>query len=207
MAKKGKIDESKIADLTEGYGGEFGPITPDEPASKEEEIALGIGMHTMMEKLADEKFIPKVANLLHQDQRPLMQVIPELLKPMLLAIKSEVEKETGEPAPASIFFAEGGLMQEGVDRLFEFAQALDIPGSDDPDMYSAALMNIHKMAGEHVLETGDEAAISEALELGGDMVAASYGAKDLDDAQNILNKQMRKKGVSDSVEQGLLGGL
>lgn len=201
------MGEAQIADLTEGYGGEFGPVTPDEPASREEEVALGIGLHTMMEKLADEKFIPKVANLFHQDQRPLMQVIPDLLEPMLLSVKNEVEKQTGEPAPASIFFAEGALIQEGIDRLFEFAQALDIPGSDDPDMYSASLMNMHKKAGEYILESGDEGAISEALELGGDMVAASYGASDLDDAQVMLNKQMRKKGVPDAVEQGLLGGL
>jgi len=171
MKKSLLQDESQMAELTNNFGNQFETLTPDEEASPEEEEAMALAMHKFMSDMYSEETMPKVANVLHQDKRPLYEVIPDMLQPMLLAAKGEIEEITDEPAPASIFFSEGGMLQTGVSLLFEMAQTLAIPGADDPDQFSAALMNIYKKAGEHILETGDKEAMAEALEMGGSLVA------------------------------------
>ncbi len=198
-------DMEGIASLTEGYADKLEPIAPDLEADPEEEVALGIGLHKLMSDLYGDETLPKFANVFHKDERPLMEVIPDLLEPMLLSAKSTIEEQTDQPAPSSVFFAEEGLMQQGVTMLMDLAQQLGIPGSDDPDQYSAALMGIHKKAGEHILEQGDEEAVGEALEMGGQLVARGYGQPGLDEAQAHLQKGMKKRPLDGAVERGLLG--
>lgn len=201
--------EEQMAGLTEDYANHFAPATNEvegEDASPDEEAAMGIGLHKMMEDLYSDETMPKFANVFHQDRRPLMEVIPDILQPMLLAAKNEIEEATDEEAPSSVFFSEDGLMHQGVNMLFDMAQALAIPGSDDPDQFAAALMNIYKKAGEYILEKGDEDARREALELGGEMVARAEGTEDLDEAAVILQKRMKKGGLPQEVHDSLLGG-
>lgn len=209
MARKSLLDdESGLQELAQGSMDKLAPsIGADEPASPEEETAMGIALHKMMEDLYSDDTLPKFANVFHKDERPLYEVVPDILQPMLLSAKQEVETETEEPAPSSIFFAEEGLLKLGVEMLFDLAQQLDIPGSQDPEMLAAALINTYKLAGEHILDSGDEDAKAEAAELGGQLVANSYGTDDLDQAQKLINGQIKKNDVSAGVERGLLGGM
>jgi hypothetical protein len=201
MAKSLLSNEEEMASLTEGYGQQFQTLTPDEDASQEEEEALAIGLSHIMENLYSDEGLPKFANVLHQDQRELWQAIPDLLEPALHAAKDEIEEVTDEPAPGSVFFAEGGLLQEGVSRMFELAQQLGLPGADDPDQYSAALANTYKKAGEYIMAEGNEDTIQEVLSLGGDLVAESeVGVADQDEAQKVLSKRLKKRGVTEATD-------
>lgn len=208
MAKSLLQDDSQMADLAypDEDDGNFESLTPDEPASPQEEAAMAIGTHKLMDDLYSDEGLPKFANVFHQDQRELFEVIPELAYPMLLAAKQEIEEQMDEAAPSSVFFAQGGLLEQNVDRLFELAQQLNIPGSQDPDQYAAAMMATYKKAAEYIMETNDEQSMREAAELGGEMVAEKEaGTLDLDEAQKVLQKRMKRKGVPDALS-GVLGG-
>jgi hypothetical protein len=201
-----KLD-AKMAGLAEGDDEDAGfegfeALRPDEDASPEEEYQNTMAQQKLLEILSSDEGLPKIANVLHQDRRGLMEVIPDLLEPILLKIKADVEAETGEPMSSAVFFGQGGLFEAGVDELFELAQTLGIPGSDDPDQYSGALINLAGVkAGKHVLNSNDKGSMEEAINLGQDLVAEGEGHPgDMESAA----KKIKKRELSGSIEKGLL---
>lgn len=200
-------DDASLAELTEGYADQLEPLSNEIngiPATREEEGAMAIGAHKVMSDIFSDETLPKFANVFHQDERPIHEVVVDLAKPMLLSAKNEIEQQTGEDAPASVFMAEDGLLMQAVAGLFDLAQQLSIPGADDPDMFAAALMGGYKAIGEHVLEeaeaSGDMTAMGEAAQLGGELVAKGYGQPDLDSAQSFLQKNMAKSPVPEELQ-------
>jgi hypothetical protein len=208
MAKSLLSNEEEMSGLTEGYGGQFQSLTPDEEASPEEEEAMSVGMHHMMDNLYSDEGLPKFANVMHQDQRELFLVISDILVPMLQAARQEIEEITDEPAPASVFFSEGGLLQSGVMMLFDLAQQLQLPGAQEPDQFAAALQKTYINVGKHLQETGDEEAMQEAIALGGDLVAeGEVGEPDLDKAQKLLSGRLKKAGVAEATDRAFQDAL
>lgn len=202
----GNDNLAAMDELAESGDARFEALTPDEEASPEEEAALAIGLVKIREDIFGET-LPQMANVYHQDERELYEVIADMAQAQLIAAKDEIEQETDEAAPASVFFSEGGLLEQCVDANFKLCQQLNIPGSQDPDQYAAAMMNTYKKAGEYIMEVGDEDAIKEATELGGMMVAEKeVGTTDLDEAQNILQKRLKKQKLPEEIS-GVLGGM
>lgn len=83
---------------------------------------------------------------------------------ILLATKQKFE-QGGTELPSAVLFGEGGAIHTTVDELFQLAQAAGIPGSEDQDQYSASIMEVMRLAGDHIETTGDDASVGEAQEL------------------------------------------
>lgn len=193
-------------ELAESGDDQFEALTPDEEASPEEEAALAIGLVKIREDIFGDT-LPKIANVYHQDERELYEVIADMAMVQLKAAKDEIEEQTDQEAPASVFFSEGGLLQQCVEANFKLCQQLNIPGSQDPDQYAGAMMNTYTQVGKYLLEVGDEGAIKEATELGGQMVAEKeVGTTDLDEAQAVLQKRLKKQKLPEEIS-GILGGV
>ena len=83
---------------------------------------------------------------------------------ILLATKAKFE-EGGTKVPPATLFGEGGAIHTTIDELFQLAQAAGIPGANEQDQYSAAMMEVMRLAGDHIETTGDDASVAEAQEL------------------------------------------
>lgn len=83
---------------------------------------------------------------------------------ILLATKQKFE-EGGTKVPSATLFGEGGAIHTTIDELFQVARAAGVPGSDDEDQYSAAMMEVMRLAGEYIENVGDDESIGETQEL------------------------------------------
>jgi hypothetical protein len=76
----------------------------------------------------------------------------------------------GQEDDSSNYFGKGGMLELLVDNMFDIGQQMNIPGAKDQDQYAAAMGYAYQLAGEYVMEQGDEDSIAEANELMMDMV-------------------------------------
>lgn len=198
--------EQQMAELTadgpEDFE-EFEALRADEQATPEEEVQMAEAATKLVKIMADDSMLPRLATALHKDRRGLMEVVPDILEPVLLKIYGELQAEApkDQPVSSAIFFGEGGLLQMGVEEMFGLAQELQIPGADDPDQISGALIGIYKKTGEHVLRSKDGESMREVISLGTDMVAEGEGMPG--DIKGAIQK-LKKSQVSEGVEKGLL---
>lgn len=175
----------------DGYEPEFDPLNPDIPATGEEEGMYAAAVDSFMNYLYSEEGTAKVSQALQQDKRPLHQVVPDILEPILLKTKADIEKAGGEPVPASVYVAEDGMFQTGVEALFDLASQLSIPGAEDKEEFAASLIGMFKKFGEHVLNNKDTDSIREGVTLGAELLATGEGGEvmDLDQMQADMLKK------------------
>lgn len=140
----------------------LGPLEATEEPTKEEIDAL-------------DDINAEVLNFIHGDNQSsvlasisngqeLYQGIGSAAFQIMLATKSKFE-QGGEPIPPASLFGEGGAIHTTVDELFQLAQAAGVPGADDQDQYSAAMMETMRQVGEYIEQTGDDASVAETQEL------------------------------------------
>lgn len=172
-----------------------------EDADPEQEAALGKVMTETMEFMYSEKGLAKIAQIFKADDRPLYQQVPDIGAMIL----ERVYNDNPEIDP-TVWFGEGGMLQQMPQMLFEIAAQLGKPGTDDPDQMTAALIGMYKKAGEHILDKGDENAREEARSLGAEALMTQ------DDGQIATPEQYMKKhksagmaSVPDRVNTSMLG--
>lgn len=102
----------------------------------------------------------------------LYQGISQAAFQILLATKQKYE-QGGQKVPPAALFGEGGAIHTAVDELFQMASAAGVPGADDQDQYSAAMMNVMVLAGDYIEKASDDTSIAEAQDLLIDVEAAS----------------------------------
>lgn len=130
-------------------------------AEPEEEAQLAEVMDAAMEFMYSEKGMAALANMFQQDRRELWQTIPDAGMMILEKVHSDFPD-----ADPSVWFGDGGMLQQMPALLFEIAEQLEVPGYDDPDQLAAATMGLYKSVGEYLTERGDKGAQQEALRLG-----------------------------------------
>lgn len=135
-----------------------------EDASPEQEQMLGEHLASVMDYLYSEKGMAAIVNAFNQDERPLFESVPQIAS-MILEKEYSKMQQKGE-VDSTIFFGEGGLLQQLPPLLFDIAAQIGRPGAEDPDQLSAAVIGLYKRAGEHIMESGDADAIAEAHALG-----------------------------------------
>jgi hypothetical protein len=136
-------------------------MTGTEDASPEEEKQLLQATVKLRNWLYSEAGMAAVANVFNQDSRELFEIIPEVGKLALERVHGEMPN-----ADPSIWFGENGLIQQTPPMLFEIAEQMGVPGTDNQDQLAAATMGLYKAVGEHILEMGDEEARKEAVRFG-----------------------------------------
>lgn len=205
-------DTGKIAGiLNEGEFDEFAlgdepalrPLQGEDEASPQEERQLmqvvqgsadaifGDNMSAFIKQLKGGSSRAGKENLYDAASFAVMQV--------LLRQKQDLEK-TGEKAEPAVFFAESGAVPLVTDMVFDLAKQLQLPGADDQDQYAATIINVFKMAGEHVLDSKDAGAIDEATRVATNMVEIGMGGEQVP-AEPVKNK------VSQGIDEALLGGV
>jgi len=145
-----------------------------EDASGEEEQELLKAMVDLREWMYSEAGMAAIANAFNQDRRELFEVISDVGKMAL----EKVHGKMPNVSPA-VWFGENGLIQQAPAMLFEIAEQMGIPGTDDPDQLAAATMGLYKAVGEHILEMGDEEAKQEVLKYGAETLMTGEGGEQL----------------------------
>lgn len=189
-------------------------ITPDdpsfqamqatEPATKEEEVALGRALESIMDFMYSEEGMASIVQVINADERPLYQSLPEIGKMLITKAQSDLQSQGIDPE-SSIYFGEGGLLQQIPLMLFDLAEQMGKPGADDEDQLAATVISMYKMAGEHIEQTKDADAQREAVELGQEVALTDDDGSVMDPAQ--FTKKYAKKGknvLEESVQKGLL---
>lgn len=201
--------------LEQGYmEGQEGTVDPmisqnlmgDEAATEEEEQLLAIGSVDMQEYLFSEEGLAAVTQVLNGAPDQLYSVIPQIAVPLLHRAKNTIDS-SGQPAPSSVFFGDGGLLGHSVDLIFDIAAELEIPGYNDPDQYAAAIIGVYKAAGEEIIDTQDGESMLQARELGVDMaLTAPDGSRLPDDhyAEAPAAAGAQQDPLAAGVQQGLL---
>jgi hypothetical protein len=175
------LEERQLAKVVEGSGGWL----------------FGDGFSKAIQVLKGQTSAPEGAN--RELYEPVSRVVFEVLK----AQKQSLE-QSGEKAESSVFFSEDGAVPLVTEMVWDLAQQLDLPGSDDRDQYAASVINVMKMAGEHVLEAGDEEAIAEATNVQSQMVSA--GLESDYQMQTQATGVPQKKPLAQGIDNALLGG-
>ena len=140
----------------------FGPLNADEEPTQEEVDAL-------------DDINAEVLNFIHGDNNSsvmgsignaveLYQGVGAAAFQILLAVKQKFEAG-GEKVPPAALFGEGGAIHSTIDELFQLAQAAGMEGSDDQDQYNASMMEVMRLAGDHIEKTNDDDSVAEAQEL------------------------------------------
>lgn len=187
--------DPSTADLEQGYDPALEHITPDQPASEEEERMLGEATISTMEYLYSDEGLASVTNVLKQDDRELFEKIPDIALPLLQRAKGDHPE-----ADAAVFFGGGGLIQIVADALLELAAQEGLPGANDEQQQQAVIINLYRKVGEFISETGDEDSVSEAQNLGMNMALTQPDGS----IQSPSSFQMKPDKIGDSVRQGLL---
>lgn len=140
----------------------LGPLTADEQPTAEEMDALDDINSEVIKFIHGDNRNPVMGMI--SNARELYQGISQAAFQILLATKQKYEAG-GQKVPPAALFGEGAAIHTAVDELFQIAQAAQLPGSDDQDQYSAAMMNIMRLAGEHIEKSNDDDSVAEAQEL------------------------------------------
>jgi hypothetical protein len=146
---------------------QFNAVKGSEPASPQQDRQMAGHLADALEFIYSDKGLPAITRGLKSDL-PLYESVPKLTKVILE--KTLANMKEANAVDSAIFFGEGGLLQQIPQELFGLAQTLGVQGADDQDQISAALMGTYKMAGEHLLEQGDEESLIEAQALGAEML-------------------------------------
>ena len=141
---------------------EFGPLNADQEPTQDEIDALDdINAEVLM-------FIhgPNNGSVMGMvgNSPELYQGVAAAAFQILLATKQKFEAG-GEKVPPAALFGEGGAIHTTIDEIFQLAQAAGMPGSEDQDHYNAAMMEVMRLAGDHIEKTNDDASVGEAQEL------------------------------------------
>lgn len=180
-----------------GMGGESKSILQDpqianmagtEEASDAEEGQLKEAMIIAQEWLYSEEGMAAAANVLQDESQELWQSIPEIGTMLLEKVHTDMPPDT-DP---SIYFGENGLIQQVPAMLFEVAEELGVPGSDNPDVLAAATIGLYKSVGEYLNERGDKDAREQALMLGQETLLTG------DDGQMMTPEKFRGKALKES---------
>lgn len=204
MPKKGLLDpiSPELEPLEEGLADpSFSPLQGSEEAGPEEEQALGEALAAAMDFAYSEEGMAKIVQVFQQDDRPLFESVADIGAMLVQKALTEIPAQDKDTKSA-IVFGEGGLLQQVPPLLFEIAEQIGRPGAEDPDQLSAAVINLYKKAGEHVLESGDEQAKQEVQELGQEVALAGE-----DDPQKFAKRVAKEEenDLSSSIKKGLLG--
>jgi hypothetical protein len=202
--KTGSVHEfdKAFADL-----GEVDPaarhVLPEEPASREEEEALSKQVLPALEYIYDTG-LPKVITAMKSNP-DLYDGISQVAVQVIKKQHADATKN-GVPVNPSVYFGENGMMHTVVDALTEVAQQAKLPGAFDQDQYAAALINTFRLVGEHISNSGDEAAMGEAEELLMDMALTLEDGTMLEtreQADEVAMAQTRDNALQQSVQKGL----
>lgn len=191
------FDPKDVA-LESAVSGDIDPrlqhLVADEEVEPHEEQIMGEALIDMNEWLYSDKGLAAVVQALKAGGREPFESIPDVVVPMLQKVQT-----TNPDADAVTFFAEGGLIQEAVDRVIEIAEAEGIPGIEDEEQKQAAIINLYRMVGEHIIRTQDKEAIGEAKGLANTM------ARTTDDGSLAPPESFAQKNdmLRDEVKQGL----
>lgn len=183
----------------------FAPLQGAEPASPEEEKALSEALASVMEYAYSEQGMAKIVQVFQQDDRQLFEVVPDVGAMLLQKAAGELAGAEGD-VPSTVFFGEGGLLQQVPPLLFEIAEQLGVPGAEDPDQLSAATIGLYKKAGEYILQKGDEQAREEAISMGKEAVLANEDGS-VQDPKKFAERAMKedKRSLDADIKKGLLG--
>lgn len=206
MSKSLLMDERELGELDVGMDDpQLRAMQGTEAASPEEEQALQKALGIIAEHLYSEEGMAKVMRVIDREDQELYETVPQIAEAFIKKAMQEMRRGE-EEIPSSIYFGEGGLLQMVPVMLFEMAEQMGRPGAEDPDQLSAAVMNMHKIAGEHILKGGEESAQREARLLGEETVLTNDEGE-LEDTE-VFAKKVNKSGKEDlqaSIKQGLLG--
>jgi len=179
---------------------EMGPLTANEEPTEEEAMAM-------------QDISAEVIKVIHGDNNSavlgVMSNTPELYQgvaqaafQILLSSKQKYESG-GQKVPPAALFGEGAAIHTAVDELFQLAQAAGLPGSEEQDQYSAAIMDVMRQAGEHIEKSGDDTSIAEAQELLIDIEATGpnagvpdYTEEDASNVESTVRRSLDKQNQS-----------
>ena len=186
----------------------FGPISADEEPTPEELDALeDINAEVLKVIYGDNNDavmgVIKNANELYQG-------VGLAAFQILLSTKTKFEAG-GQKVPPAALFGEGAAIHTTVDELFQLAQAAGIPGSDTEEQYTAAMMEVMRLTGDHIEKSGDDDSVGEAQDLMIDIEAAAgntgpvqLGQEDEDDVRGAIERSMQAQ-QAPAPEQALGG--
>lgn len=175
---------------------QFNAVKGSEPATEEEDRAMSGYLADAMEFIYSEKGMPVVMRALKQDV-PLFETIPQLTKLILEKTLGDMKK--AKAVDSSMFFGEGGLLQQIPLELIQVAQSIGIPEAQDQDTISASVIGAYKAAGEHVLASQDEDSIIEAQGVGAEMLLTQP------DGSVAAPHQMQRNESEETAPVNLLG--
>lgn len=169
MSQQGAVDQALSQEAEAPMDPEMNRIgMGTEPASPEEQKQL-------------DSFMDAVEDLVHGDGREdivsLLGSMPDLFQSVGFAAVGILDAgynqagAQGLEIDPSIFYGENGAIQQTVEMLWEVADAVGHPASQDEEQFSAALFNTYKLVGEQMFEENDQAAM-EAQSL---MIDAELG--------------------------------
>jgi hypothetical protein len=189
---------------------DFDPMTHhlqgEDPANPEQEKQLAQVISGASGFVYGESMDKVIRNLKAQPELYLgaSQTAFEILKKE----KASLERG-GRKADPAVFFAETGAVPLVLDMVWDVAKQVNVPGSDDPDQYAGAMINIMRLAGIQTAERGDEAEISAAEELATTMALTKEDGTMMEDpsvAQEANEINTKRTALADGIGQALLGG-
>jgi hypothetical protein len=196
MAGAGMLQDSEFDDLATDPV--LQPLVGEDDASPEEERQLATVVNGASQFIFGDKMSAVIQNLKKGGHDSLYEPVSFAVYQILAQQKQELEKR-GDKASPAVFFAETGAIPLVTDMVWDLAKQLKLPGADDQNQYAASVINVMKMAGEHTLESGDQAAIDEATKVASNMVQAGMGGE-----QSPMPPT--KNPLAQGIDQALLGG-
>ena len=83
---------------------------------------------------------------------------------ILRATVTQFEHQNSEKVEPAALFGEGGMISTAVDEVYKMAQALNVPGTEDMNQYTAAQMEVMRLVGDFLEKSQDDNAVGEAQE-------------------------------------------
>lgn len=172
----------------------FQALEADEPASPELESELAKKVVNAREYIFNEGNYPKVLANLNKRSTDFFEAAADTAFHIAL---SEHNKATGrgEVENPAVYFGDGGMLSTMVDTVFEIAQHHDIPGAYDPNEYAAAMGYAYQLAGEYIMENGDENAIAEAQELMADVALTRQDGTMVESRDDAMAVRQRRNSM------------
>lgn len=154
----------------------LGPFEANEEPTKEEQDSLDDVMAEVLKFIHGDNNASVLGSI--GNTQDLYQGVGAAAFQILLATKQKFEMGENTLPPA-VLFGNGGAVHSTVDEIFQLAQAAGIPGSEDQDQYTAAIMEVMRLAGEYIETSGDDSSVGEAQELLIDVEQTGYQGQDI----------------------------
>lgn len=164
-----QFDEMMVTDPSGGMDPMFNAVTPDIPATASEEEQMEAVTTDALDFVYGEGTEDVIRMM--QSMEP-FEAAATLAFEILRREKTELEA-SGERVEPAVFLSPDGAVAPLIGAIFEVAASAGIPGADDPDQQSGAIMNTYAKMGEYIEESGDEVAMNEAGELAAEMALTS----------------------------------